>query len=132
VIPPDPVTNAVDDQIVVAGQSSQVSALAGIDPGTIKPAGGDIGDLLAIGKNGTMWRFDGTGLGGFRGRRFVSSGWSKYNAVISIGDLNNDGCNDLVARSPRGGLWFFAGNCRGGFARPTLISRGWRRFQGLF
>lgn len=64
VIPPDPVTNAVDDQIIMAGatgflhqqafsgtylwttyasgQSSQVPALAGIDPGTIKPVGGDI------------------------------------------------------------------------------------------
>ena len=90
------------------------------------------GDLLAIDRNGVMWRFDGNGHGGLRPRRYVSSGWSRYNAVIGIGDLNNDGCNDLVARDRRGKLWFFAGNCRGVFARPRPLSKGWQQYQMLF
>lgn len=79
-----------------------------------------------------MWLFKGNGHGGFEPRRRVSSGWSRYNAVIGIGDLSIDGCNDLVARDNHGALWRFDGNCRGGFARPVKISGGWGKYQALF
>ena len=93
---------------------------------------GGAGDLLAIDKSGVMWLFKGTGHGGFLPRHRVSSGWSRYNAVIGIGDLSIDGCNDLVARDRHGTLWRFDGNCRGGFAGPVKIGTGWGKYQALF
>ena len=78
-----------------------------------------------------MWLYAGNGHGGFKPRRRVSSGWSRYNAVIGLGDLNVDGCNDLVARDGHGVLWRFDGNCEGGFARPVSLGSGLREYKGL-
>ena len=91
-----------------------------------------IGDLLSIDRHGVMWRYDGNGRSGLNRRVRVSGGWSGYNAVIGIGDLNYDGTNDLVARDRHGNLWLFAGNGHGAFARRTLISAGWQRYKFLF
>ena len=90
------------------------------------------GDLLAVSRSGIMWMFKGNGHGGFTRPARVSGGWSRYNAIIGIGDLNHDGRNDFVARDTHGRLWFFAGNGSGGFARGKVVARNWDRWRAIF
>jgi hypothetical protein len=95
--------------------------------------GDGYGDLLAQDKSNVLWRYNGTGTGGFKSRVKVASGWgASYNAVVGVGDITGDGKADLVARDTSGNLWRQSGDGKGGFAARTKIATGWKAYKGLF
>ncbi|AXG79200.1 hypothetical protein DVK44_17750 [Streptomyces paludis] len=99
--------------------------------------GDGFGDILARGKNGTLYRFEGTGKGTGKGtlraRVAVSTGWgASYNAIVGVGDITGDGRNDLVARDKAGVLYRYHGNGKGSFGARKKISTGWQGYKGLF
>jgi hypothetical protein len=95
--------------------------------------GDGYGDLLAQDKSNVLWRYNGTGTGGFKSRVKVASGWgASYNVVVGVGDITGDGKADLVARDTSGYLWRQSGNGKGGFAARVKIASGWKAYKGLF
>jgi hypothetical protein len=95
--------------------------------------GDGYGDLLAQDKSNVLWRYNGTGTGGFKSRVKVASGWgASYNVVVGVGDITGDGKADLVARDTSGYLWRQSGNGKGGFATRVKIASGWKAYKGLF
>ncbi|MFF9507057.1 FG-GAP repeat domain-containing protein [Streptomyces sp. NPDC014724] len=55
----------------------------------------------------------------------VSSDWSGYDAVVSLGDVTGDGRADLLARSASTGkLYVYANNGAGGFKARSLAASG--------
>ncbi|ELP68274.1 FG-GAP-like repeat-containing protein [Streptomyces turgidiscabies] len=91
------------------------------------------GDLLAQDKSNTLWRFDGTGTGGFKARVKVAANWgSNYNAVIGVGDITGDARADIVSRDTAGNVWRNSGNGKGSFGPRTRIATGWQTYKGLY
>ncbi|MDR2985991.1 MAG: VCBS repeat-containing protein, partial [Nocardiopsaceae bacterium] len=110
------------DHLVGAGNLTGTGATAETGPGSI----------LAVTKSGAMWRFTGNGHAGFTKAVRVSGAWSRYNAIVGIGDLNHDARNDLVARDRSGNLWFFAGTGRGGFAGRKLLNANFGHWRAMY
>ncbi|MFG2359200.1 FG-GAP repeat domain-containing protein [Streptomyces sp. NPDC048521] len=95
--------------------------------------GDGFGEVLALDKAGTLWRYDGTGSGQVKERVKVFSNWgASYNAVVGIGDITGDGKNDLVARDTAGNLYRNAGDGKGSFASRVKIGSGWQGYKGVF
>jgi hypothetical protein len=95
--------------------------------------GDGVGDVLARDRAGTLWRYDGTGTGGLKGRVKVFSDWGvSYNAVVGVGDITGDGRADLVARDTAGNLWRQGGDGKGSFGARVKIGSGWQGYKGLF
>ncbi|MEU9454591.1 VCBS repeat-containing protein [Streptomyces sp. NPDC048277] len=95
--------------------------------------GDGIGDLLAQDKADNLYRYYGTGKGGFGGRVRIATGWgASYNAVVGVGDITGDGKSDLVARDTAGNLYRLTGTGRGTFAARVKIATGWQGYKGLF
>ncbi|MEH0424284.1 FG-GAP-like repeat-containing protein [Streptomyces sp. B21-083] len=91
------------------------------------------GDLLAQDRSNTLWRFDGTGTGGFKARVKVAADWgSNYNAVIGIGDITGDAKPDIVSRDTAGNVWRNSGDGKGSFGPRTRIATGWQAYKGLY
>ncbi|MFJ8632770.1 FG-GAP repeat domain-containing protein [Streptomyces sp. NPDC093568] len=67
-------------------------------------------DLLARGKDGTLWLYQGKADGTLAGRVAVrTSGWNGMNEVTGRGDYTGDGKADVVARSTAGVLYVYPG-----------------------
>jgi hypothetical protein len=95
--------------------------------------GDGFGDVLARHKDGTLYRYGGTGTGLLKSRVKVFAGWgASYNAVVGVGDITADGKADLVARDTSGNLWRQNGDGRGSFGARTRIATGWSGYKGLF
>lgn len=91
------------------------------------------GDLLALDRANTLWRYSGNGAGGFRSRVQVAAGWgASYNAVAGVGDLTGDGRADIIARDTSGGVWRYSGNGKGSFGVGVRIATGWGTYKGVF
>ncbi|MFE6197026.1 FG-GAP-like repeat-containing protein [Streptomyces sp. NPDC057838] len=91
------------------------------------------GDLLAQDKSNELWRYGGTGTGGFKARVKVFADWgASYNAVVGVGDITGDGRADLVSRDTSGNAWRNSGNGKGSFGGRTKIATGWQGYKGLF
>jgi hypothetical protein len=97
-------------------------------------------DLLARKTDGTLWLYQGNGVGGFltgAGLNITNPGWnwSTFNLIVSPGDLDRDGNPDLLARlASDGTLQLYRGNGSGGFVMGgQLISSGmnWSQFTDL-
>ncbi|WP_461171824.1 FG-GAP-like repeat-containing protein [Arthrobacter sp. Z1-9] len=75
-------------------------------------------DLLARGKDGTLWIYPGTGIVGPTSNGYAAPvrigdfGWNVFTALTGVGDYNGDGRNDIVGRMGDGSLWFYAGTGR--------------------
>lgn len=93
-------------------------------------------DLLAVGSDGALWFYAGTGAvnasnSGYLPRVKVGTGWGGYRSIVGPGDLNGDGKPDLIASRSDGSLQFFAGTgttgtAGSGFAASVQIGRaGW-------
>ncbi|WP_239148800.1 VCBS repeat-containing protein [Streptomyces sp. SID12501] len=94
--------------------------------------GDGIGDLLAQDKANNLYRFNGTGRGTFTARTKLFGSWgASYNAVVGIGDLNDDGHADLVARDTAGNLYRQSGDGKGSFGARTKIGSGWGGYKSL-
>ncbi|MFJ9212416.1 FG-GAP-like repeat-containing protein [Streptomyces sp. NPDC102264] len=95
--------------------------------------GDGIGDVLARGKNGTLYRYDGTGKGTLRERVTVFTAWgASYNTIVGVGDITGDGRNDLVIRDKGGNLYRNDGKGNGSFTSRTRIATGWQGYKGVF
>lgn len=97
-------------------------------------------DLLARKTDGTLWLYQGNGVGGFLtgvGLNITNPGWnwSTFNLIVSPGDLDRDGNPDLLARlASNGTLQLYRGNGSGGFVMGgQQISSGvnWSQFTDL-
>jgi hypothetical protein len=89
-------------------------------------------DLIAQDKANALYRYDGKGNGAFASRVKLASDWgSRYNAVVGVGDLTDDGKADLVARDTSGYLWRLSGTGKGTFASPVKIGTGWGGYKSL-
>jgi hypothetical protein len=94
--------------------------------------GDGIGDLLAQDKANNLYRFNGTGRGTFTARTKLFGSWgASYNAVVGIGDLNDDGRADLVARDTAGNLYRQSGDGKGSFGTSSKIGSGWGSYKSL-
>ncbi|MEU0809158.1 FG-GAP-like repeat-containing protein [Streptomyces sp. NPDC005970] len=95
--------------------------------------GDGFGDVLARGRNGTLYRYDGTGTGALRARVTVFTDWgASYNAIVGVGDITGDGRNDLVVRDRSGNLYRNDGKGNGSFSARKRIATGWQVYKGLF
>lgn len=95
--------------------------------------GDGIGDVLARRKDGTLYRYNGTGTGLLKERVKVFADWGgTYNAIVGVGDITGDGRNDIVARDKAGYLYRNDGNGTGSFSARTKIATGWGGYKGVF
>ncbi|UVJ38298.1 GH25 family lysozyme [Arthrobacter sp. CJ23] len=84
-------------------------------------------DLIARGRDGSLWLYRGTGkvdatsAGYLPGVKIGNFGWEGFTQLIAGGDVDGDGRNDLLAKSPNGALWFYPGNGSGGLLLPRRI-----------
>ncbi|MFF8592424.1 FG-GAP repeat domain-containing protein [Streptomyces sp. NPDC015220] len=90
-------------------------------------------DLLARTYAGDLYLYAGTGsdTAPFRGRVKVGGGWSAYDQLVGVGDMNKDGLGDVVARTTGGDLYFYAG--KGSTTAPLAgrvrIGGGWNIYN---
>lgn len=93
------------------------------------------GDVLAVGPDGRLLQYRGTGTGGFATATGepIGAGWGAFTAVFSSGDFSGDGRPDLLARQSDGALLMYRGDGFGGFATGTAekIGSGWQSFTAL-
>ncbi|MFI1466744.1 FG-GAP-like repeat-containing protein [Streptomyces wuyuanensis] len=96
--------------------------------------GDGIGDVLAVDKANSLWRYDGTAAGLLKpGVRVFAGNWAVgRNAFVGIGYLNGDKKPDLVSRKSTGELFFNSGNGAGSFGSTVRIGPGWQGYKGLF
>lgn len=89
------------------------------------------GDLLALHKDGTLYRHDGLANGRLKDRVKVFANWgASYNAVAGVGDITGDGKSDLVVRDTGGNVYRHDGKGNGSFTSRTKIATGWKH-KGL-
>ncbi|MEU5088345.1 VCBS repeat-containing protein [Streptomyces sp. NPDC021356] len=92
-------------------------------------------DLLARTYSGDLYLYQGTGNGSspFRARVLVGGGWSMFDQLVGVGDINKDGIGDVVARTPSGDLYFYAGkgSATAPLAARTKIGSGWNTYNQI-
>ncbi|WP_077798837.1 VCBS repeat-containing protein [Streptomyces sp. JHA26] len=92
-------------------------------------------DLLARTYAGDLYLYAGTGnvSSPLRGRVRISGGWSMFDQLVGMGDMNGDGIGDVVGRTPAGDLFLYAG--RGGTTSPLTprqhIGQGWTVYNQI-
>jgi hypothetical protein len=91
-------------------------------------------DLLAADPGGGLYRYDGTGDGGFAGRVVMGRGWQARDLITQVGDWNGSGmAQDVIARDGSGNLWLYTGAGRNaGFTGARVIGKGWQGMSALF
>ncbi|MFF9145377.1 N-acetylmuramoyl-L-alanine amidase [Streptomyces sp. NPDC014861] len=105
-----------------------------ITPMTTLKADGT-GDVVARGKDGVLWYYKGTGnpSAPFKTRLKVGGGWSVYDKLLGVGDMNADGRADLIARDRTGVLWLYknTGASPNPFATRVRVGGGWNIYNEL-
>ncbi|MEV3993603.1 VCBS repeat-containing protein [Streptomyces sp. NPDC049837] len=97
--------------------------------------GDGIGDVLAVDRNDSLWRYDGTAVGTLKPRTLVfGNRWATgRNAFVGVGDITADGHPDLITRNSQGQLLRNTGSGTGTFRSTVKIATtGWERYKGLF
>jgi hypothetical protein len=91
-------------------------------------------DLLAVDPGGVLYRYDGTGDGGFTGRVIMGHGWQARDLITQAGDWDGNGmAQDVIARDGSGNLWLYTGAGRSAaFTSSRIIGRGWQGMSALF
>ncbi|MFJ4026846.1 FG-GAP-like repeat-containing protein [Paenarthrobacter sp. NPDC089989] len=85
-----------------------------------------ITDLMATDTSGTLFRFQGTGDGGFYTfRHAVGWGWGAIGNVVGPGDFDGDGMNDLLGSEANGDLYVFPSHPWGGWSPRAKVGQGW-------
>ncbi|MFD7990204.1 FG-GAP repeat domain-containing protein [Streptomyces mexicanus] len=92
-------------------------------------------DLLARTYGGDLYLYEGTGdvSSPFRARVRVGGGWSMFDQLVGMGDMNGDGIGDVVARTPAGDLYFYAGkgSTTAPLAARVRIGGGWNAYNQI-
>lgn len=94
-------------------------------------------DLLARGKDGSLWLYRGTGRvdsvnNGYQpGIKIGAFGWEAFDELLGVGDFNSDGKNDVLARMPDGTLWFYAGDGTGKLSPSRRVGAGWNIYDDV-
>ncbi|MFJ6631265.1 FG-GAP-like repeat-containing protein [Streptomyces sp. NPDC091376] len=96
--------------------------------------GDGIGDVLAVDKANSLWRYDGTAAGTLKPRVLVFAGnWAVgRNVLVGAGDITGDGRPDLISRNAAGDLLRNNGTGTGGFRSTVKIATGWNRYKGIY
>jgi hypothetical protein len=101
------------------------------------------GDLDGDGLNDLLVRNNSGEVGGYLGgsasyfERGISkhvtigSGYGGFTAIVSTGDLNDDGIDDLVVRNSAGVLYFKAGTGKSQFKPGVRFTAGWNKYVKL-
>lgn len=104
------------------------SAIAPIVPPSLSGGVGDFNsdgnqDVIARDPAGNLWLYPGNGGTGFGARIQLGTAavWKSMTAIVSVGDLNEDGHPDLVARDSAGTLWFYPGDGNHTLGTPTML-----------
>jgi secreted trypsin-like serine protease len=95
--------------------------------------GDGLNDLLAFGKNNSVYLYKGTGSATkpFAARIQVRTGWT-YTKLVTTGDLGSDGIADVLARDSSGVLWLYKGTGQatsGIFATRIRIGSNWNQYN---
>jgi GH25 family lysozyme M1 (1,4-beta-N-acetylmuramidase) len=94
-------------------------------------------DVLARGKDGSLWLYRGTGVisstnnGYLAGVKIGAFGWEVFDQQLAAGDYNSDGRNDVLARRPDGTLWLYPGNGAGALTAPRRVGTEWNIYDAL-
>ncbi|MEV0839431.1 VCBS repeat-containing protein [Actinocatenispora sera] len=101
------------------------------------------GDLDGDGKNDLLVRNNSGEVGGYLGGKAtyfergvskhvtIGSGYGGFTAIVSVGDLNDDGIDDLVVRNSSGVLYFKAGTGTSQFVAGVRFTSGWNKYVKL-
>lgn len=96
--------------------------------------GDGLGDVLALDRAGTLWRYNGTRTGTLKDRVRVFADWGRtYKDVIGAGDIDGDGKNDLVSRDTSNVLWLNTGTGTGTFKNRVRAgdSTYWKNWASI-
>ena len=89
-------------------------------------------DLLARKPDGTLWRYNGDGLGGLIAGVQIGSAWDGFDIVLSPSDFDGDGNADVIARDFNGRLWLYRGKGDGTLQPSGVqIGTGWQGFDSI-
>ncbi|HET6358420.1 FG-GAP-like repeat-containing protein [Streptomyces sp.] len=96
--------------------------------------GDGVGDVLAVDKANSLWRYEGSPTGFLKPRVLVfGNNWATgRNAFVGVGDLDGDGRNDLVSRDTAGRLLRNSGDGKGSFRGTVQIGTGWQRYTAIY
>ncbi|HEX2416532.1 MAG TPA: VCBS repeat-containing protein, partial [Micromonosporaceae bacterium] len=82
---------------------------------------------------GSLYLYQGTGVGGFLFGNPARGDWSEFDTIVSAWDFDGDGDNDLIARHrTTKNLRLYKGNAVGGFKPGRIIDRDWSEFDSVF
>ncbi|MCM2414607.1 N-acetylmuramoyl-L-alanine amidase [Streptomyces sp. RKAG290] len=91
------------------------------------------GDVVARDKDGVLWYYRGSGNPDkpYLARLKVGSGWTQYNGLWGMRDLDGDGKADLLARNSSGVIYFYkgTGDPAKPFAAKAQIGTGWQIYD---
>ncbi|WSV44026.1 tachylectin-related carbohydrate-binding protein [Streptomyces sp. NBC_01077] len=94
-----------------------------------------VGAVHAVGKNGWLYRYEGTGKPGapLSARREIEAGWGVYTAVVQVEDTRASGHGGLMARDKDGVLWYHkgTGNPAKPFAPRLRVGAGWNIYTSI-
>ncbi|MGW5239948.1 SpoIID/LytB domain-containing protein [Monashia sp. NPDC004114] len=89
-----------------------------------------LGDVVAIGSDGTAWLYRGLGASGLSaGRVVLATGWGSVNLIVPVGDWTGDGYTDILTRLSSGSLVLRHGDGSGRIVSSTTIGSGWGGFR---
>lgn len=97
--------------------------------------GDGFADILVRYRSGLLRAYLGFGQSYFNTQQVKSiklgTGWNRYNALTSPGDLTRDGKPDLLGRDTEGRLWLIPGTGKGTFGARVEIGSGWGGYDKL-
>ncbi len=87
--------------------------------------GGDPDLVIRRASSGRLYRMDGDGRGALADAVLVGAGWGGFDALVGVGNLDQQAGPDLLARTPNGRLSIYHGTTDGSFSHVSQLGRGW-------
>ncbi|MDR0593085.1 MAG: S8 family serine peptidase [Bifidobacteriaceae bacterium] len=82
-------------------------------------------DIISTGPDGALYRYPGTGSGGFGARVRIGGGWNMYKQVV-MGLFDADQYVDIIALDPsNSGVYYYRGLGWSQFGARSQIAAGW-------